>query len=193
MSKNDVRPISRKANIVMQGVGKEILIYDLSSNKAYSLNETCAMIWQMCDGETTVSQIIDNLAETLNTPITENLVWLALEQLKKDDLLENKSEISPTYSGLSRREVIRRVGLASLVTLPLVSSLIAPMAIHAQSSVCVGACQCPNATVNFCSPAAGGGTIDCNLLSPTATCRCRGPFGASGSGTSPGQKTGSCS
>ena len=44
-------PISRKANILTQEIGNEILIYDLSINKAFSLNETLVLIWQSCDGK----------------------------------------------------------------------------------------------------------------------------------------------
>ena len=77
-------------------------------------------------------------------------------------------------------------------TLPLTTT--APPTTTVDPTISNGqSCQCPNATVNFCSPSAGGGTIDCNTLTPTATSRCRGPFGAPGSGTSPGQKMGQCS
>lgn len=190
MSKNDSKPISRKSDIVIQEYGAEILIYDLKIHKAFSLNETSALVWRACDGNKTVSEISGQISRQLNSPVSEDFVWLALEQLKKDNLLENAAEVSADFDGLSRREVIRRVGFATLVALPLVSSLIAPMAIHAVSGVCGGTCQCPNATVNFCSPLAGGGTRDCNLLGPT--CRCRSPFGPPGSGTSPGQKAGAC-
>jgi hypothetical protein len=191
MSKNETKPLGRKSDIVIQEYGNEILIYDLTVHKAFSLNETSALVWQACDGRQTVSEISRQISRQLNSNISEDFVWLALEQLKKDNLLENASEISNDFGGLSRREVIRRVGFATLVALPLVSSLVAPSAVNAQSlGTCGGACQCPNATVSFCSPAAGGGTINCNLLG--ATCRCRAPFGAPGSGTSPGQKVGAC-
>jgi hypothetical protein len=193
MFKNEIKPLGRKSDIVIQEYGSEILIYDLLIHKAFSLNETSALIWQACDGTKTIGEISSQISRRLDSQVSEDFVWLALEQLKKENLIENQSEVSLPFEGLSRRDVIRRVGLASLVALPIISSLVAPMAVNAQSSTCAGACQCPNATVNFCSPAAGGGTIDCNTLAPTATCRCRSPFGLPGSGTSPGQKVGNCS
>jgi len=61
---------------------------------------------------------------------------LALDQLKKENLIENKDEIVADFNGMSRREVIRKVGLASVVALPLISSLVAPMAVSAQSATC---------------------------------------------------------
>lgn len=128
-----IKPLARNTDIVLQEFGNEILIYDLRTNKAFSLNETSAMIWQACNGNESVSEIAENLAKKFKSPISEDFVWLALEQLKKDNLLENFAEVSTDFGGLSRREVIRKVGLSTLVALPLISSLVAPMAIHAQS------------------------------------------------------------
>lgn len=133
MSQADVKPVSRQENIVVQEYGNEILIYDLTKNKAFSLNETSAIIWQLCDGSKAIADIAESLSGKYNSPISEDFVWLALEQLKKDNLLENAKEVSTDFGGLSRRELIRKVGLATLVTLPVISSLIAPRAANAAS------------------------------------------------------------
>jgi hypothetical protein len=45
MLKNNIKPISRKSHIVVQYFGNEILIYDLTENKAFCLNETSALVW----------------------------------------------------------------------------------------------------------------------------------------------------
>ena len=195
MSKKDIRPVSRKANIVVQDYAGEILIYDLTENKAFSLNETSALIWQLCAGDKTVSDIAANLSGKYNSPISEDFVWLALEQLKKDNLLENAEEVEADFGGLSRREVIRKVGVATLVVLPVISSLIAPTSIQAQSSVTCNpsnTCLCAPGTGNYCNTPfmnpggipqgqqnANPGVIVCGPTAPpqtTATCRCTGPF-----------------
>lgn len=188
MFKNNSNPESRAHNIVVQKLEDEVLVYDLLKNKAFCLNKTSAVIWQTCNGERTLEEIAEVSGKTLNAAVTTEMVWLALEQFKKDNLLaENTNNVS-LFNGMTRREVIRKVSVGSLIALPIVSSLVAPTAVHAGSNACMGACQCPNATVNFCSPTSG---LNCNNLA--TGCRCRGPFGAPGSGTSPGQKTGSCS
>jgi hypothetical protein len=133
MSKDASKPISRKSDIVVQDYGNEILIYDLIINKAFSLNETSALVWQLCDGTKTVSEISNQISRQLNSPVNEDFVWLALEQLKRENLIENKSELAMPFEGLSRRDAIRKVGFATLVALPVIASLIAPMAAHAQS------------------------------------------------------------
>lgn len=192
MSRKDIKPTSRKSDIVNQIYEHEILIYDLTKNKALSLNKTSAMIWLLCDGNKTISEIAGELSVKLKSPINNDFVWLALLQMKKDDLLENPEEISDDFDGLSRREVIRRVGLATLVALPMISSLIAPTSAHAASSLtCSGTCRCPNATPdagtcagNSSAPSVPAGTIyvNCNTAGG-AGCLCRGPFNASNSGS----------
>lgn len=193
MLKENVKPISRRSNLVVQDYGSEILIYDLTENKAFSLNEPSAMIWQVCDGSKTVSEIAEDLSLRLKSPISDEFVWIALEQMKKDNLLENSEEIATDFGGLSRREVIRKVGLATLVALPMVSSLIAPTAAHATSGVavtCTGTCRCPNGTPdagtcagNSSAPSIPVGTVyvNCNTAGG-AGCLCRGPFNAPNSG-----------
>src|SRR3712207_3552152 len=110
MSKNQARPASRKRDIVVQEFNKEILIYDLTLNKAFSLNETSSLVWQACDGNKTVSEISQQISRQLKSLVSEDVVWLALDQLKKDNLLEEDSVESTPFEGLSRREVIRKVG-----------------------------------------------------------------------------------
>ena len=59
-------PKSRNNEIVVQEADKELLIYDLTTNKAMMLNETSAIIWQMCDGKTTVGQMSGQLAKIIS-------------------------------------------------------------------------------------------------------------------------------
>ena len=82
-------PKSRSTNIVVQELKDEVLIYDLDKNKAYCLNETSALVWQLCDGKNTASEISDKISTQLRTLVSEDLVWLALDQFSKDGLLEN--------------------------------------------------------------------------------------------------------
>jgi len=130
------KPAARKADLVTQDSLNETLIYDLKTNKAFCLNETSALVWQLCDGRNSVSEISDAMSVQLKTLVSEDIVWLALDQLNKDGLLENGDTINNHFSGLSRREAIRKVGFASVVALPIISSLIAPSASLAQS--CIG-------------------------------------------------------
>lgn len=127
------RPISRKSNIVVQDLENEVLIYDLTINKAFCLNQTSDLIYSLCDGKRTVAQISDEISKRLKTLISDDFVYLALDELKKNNLLENSEELANHFAGISRREVVKKVGLASMVALPIISSVVAPSAVMAQS------------------------------------------------------------
>ena len=126
-------PKARNNELVVQELKDEVLIFDLSINKAYSLNPTSTMIWNLCDGTSSVSDISRKLSEQFKQPVTEDLVWLALDGLKKHNLLEHAEELTISFNGLSRRQIIRKVGFASMIALPVISSMIAPTAAMAQS------------------------------------------------------------
>jgi Coenzyme PQQ synthesis protein D (PqqD) len=136
-------PISRKADLVVQEMDNEVLIYDLTENKAYCLNQTSALVWQLCDGNKTIDEISEILGQKLNSSANQDIVWFALDQLKKENLIENEIGSHKTLTGMSRREVIRKVGLGTMMALPIVASISAPLAIHAASSCNTGAiCNC---------------------------------------------------
>jgi len=154
---NTLKPIARKNDIVVQELKDETLIYDLKTNRAYCLNETSALVWQLCDGRRTTSEISDELSVRLKALVTEEFVWLAIGQLDKDGLLDG--EIENPFGGLTRREVIRKVGFASVVGLPMVSSMVAPRASMAQSGLlanCDGPCTAGSQCFSgICGPSLG--------------------------------------
>jgi hypothetical protein len=160
-------PQVRHENIVVKDLENEVLIYDLTSHKAYTLNETSAIVWNLCDGKTSVPQITQQLAKQLNMPVGEEIVWLALDSFKKENLLTDSENIEIDYQGLSRRQVIRKVGLASMIALPIVSSLIAPSASYASS---VRGTQLNGTT---CTNPGGGAVCASGFCTPT-----RGPAAA---------------
>ncbi len=106
------KPKARKENIVIQKIDDETLVYDLNANRAYCLNKTSALVWALCDGNRTATQISDEMSKDLKALVSEELVYLALGQLGKDGLIENGTQ--DYLAGVSRREVIRKVGLLRL-------------------------------------------------------------------------------
>lgn len=128
-----IKPKSKKQNVVVQELENELLVYDLQTNKAFCLNETSAMVFQLCNGKRTVSEIADALSVKLKTLVSEDYVRLTLHELNRDGFLENSDEIITYLNGISRREMVRKVGLASMIALPLISSVVAPNAAMAAS------------------------------------------------------------
>lgn len=172
--KQKVAPLSRKKDIVVQDLNGEILIYDLKSNKALCLNETSALVWQACDGNKSVNEISESIGKKLNQPANEDLIWLALDQLKKENLIENSDELASHFSGMSRREAIKKVGLATMIALPIVTGLVAPKAAMAQSLAAICAAQmCDCADAFVMANATGTQCTGGNLITPCMTLACR--------------------
>lgn len=157
-------PLSRKANIVVQNLENEVLIYDLSINKAYCLNETSAFVYQLCDGKKSVAEISGLMSIKFKTLLSEEFVQFALEGLRKDNLLENAEELPNYFAGLSRREVVKKIGFASMVALPVVASIIAPAAVNAASCISLN---------GACTPGPGnGGCCTDSLCTAINICTC---------------------
>lgn len=118
-------PQAKNTDLVVQDLGKELLVYDLLTHQAYQLNETSMIVFNACDGKTTFDQL------KAQHKYTDEIIFLALDGLKRENLLTDDF-VSP-IAGVSRREVIRKVGLASIVALPAISMIVAPQALQAAS------------------------------------------------------------
>jgi len=152
--KNSQVPIARKEGLVVQEMPDEVLVYDLDENKAFCLNPTAAEIWKACDGHRSVADIALGLSHGGDEEAKENIVWLALDQLREKNLITN--EISSRFAGQSRREVLKKVGLATALALPVVAMLSFPssvLAVTCTTSVCGAAGDCPGGQV--CCPQSG--------------------------------------
>lgn len=163
------KPLSRQADILVQDLDNELLVYDLQINKAYCLNHTSAMVFEFSDGTKTISEISELMSKKLGILVSEDFVWLALKDLEKENLLKNSEEISNYLMGLSRREIVKKVGFASMIALPIIASVVAPSALAAQSNAavrCVIPADCTSGNCAstfylpvgmFCCPSGNGG------------------------------------
>jgi hypothetical protein len=140
-------PCARTEGLVVQALPDEVLVYDLERHKAHCLNSTAGLIWKRCDGQSSVAEMIRILEREVKTPVPEAVVWLALHQLGKARLLAQRVHGAGGEARISRREIMRRIGRTAAVTLPLVTSLVAPTAVEAATclptgTVCVTHVQC---------------------------------------------------
>jgi hypothetical protein len=141
---SQVSPRARKEGILVQDLTGELLIYDLDRHAAHCLNESAALIWKRCDGRTSIAELA-RVLEQADAPASEEVIWMAVSDLRKRHLLADASALPKRVSKLSRREMIRRVGIAAAVGLPLVTSIIAPSAMQAAS------CSCMPPTTTCCA------------------------------------------
>jgi hypothetical protein len=130
-----LKPKAKLENLVVQDFSDEILIYNLENNKAYSLNKTLTLVWQNCDGKKDVQQIARELEKKLNQSVPIELIWLALDSLQKQDLIKTEEIELPALNANNRRQMLKKIALATLVSLPVMSILTAPLATHAASGI----------------------------------------------------------
>lgn len=149
-------PRARSEGLLVQELADELLVYDRIRHKAHCLNQTAALVWKCCDGKTSVKQMVRLLGEETDSPGDEAVVWMAFDQLAKAHLLQGQTRKWPGPSGISRREVMRRIGTAAAVALPVVSSITAPGAVQAGTCGSSGT-PCSN-NLMCCSAMCNAGT-----------------------------------
>jgi hypothetical protein len=138
-------PKARTENLLEQNLEKETLIYDLTVDKAFNLNETLTIVYKACGQNTAFGEL------RRKHKFTDDFIYLALDELKRKNLLAD--EYDSPFESTSRREVIKKIGLASMIALPIISSLVAPSAANAAS----GSCS------SICIPIGGDICADCRL------------------------------
>lgn len=160
-------PKARKRGLVVQEMPGEMLVYDTETNKAHCLNDSAAFVWASCDGVNTVSDIVQEFEAKSKGTVTEDFVWLAIDQLSSKGLLEAKVE--PKFKGKSRRDVLKTIGLVSVAALPIIASLAAP-----QSALAATSCNCSRSS--DCPPLGGSCTTNmCDNRGQTPTFTCIAP------------------
>jgi hypothetical protein len=146
---NSYQPMARKEKLVIEQMANEVLVYDLERHKAHCLNLTAAVVWQHCNGKNNIAKITHLVSRDFQTTVSEDIVLLALNQLDKFNLLEKKKDFGFSLPKVTRRDVMKRMGLASVIAIPLVSSIIAPTALA--SSSCINQ-NCTVGTPGTCPP-----------------------------------------
>lgn len=127
-------PIARFENIIVQELPDEVLVCDTTTNRMFCLNQTAAEVWKLADGTRDIKEISRLLSKRFKSNVSEELVSFAVAELSRESLLVERIPMSADFHNFSRREVIRRVGMASMIALPLISTLTMPKATYAASS-----------------------------------------------------------
>jgi hypothetical protein len=136
-------PLMRQQGLVVDDLPDEVLVYDLDRHKAHCLNHAAALVWRLCDGKSSPAHIARRLQRDFDQPGNEDLIWVALRQLDTLYLLEKPAPLPPRFAGMSRRQMIRNLGIAAAVTVPVVTSIVAPTAVQAAT------CRHNNASCTF--------------------------------------------
>ena len=128
------KPKTRSAQLLVEELVDELLVYDVERNQVHCLNGTAVRVWTLCDGNRTVSDIARDLNTDLSHEEAETLVWSALDQFNEKHLLEVEEQTLESHrpEGMTRRQMLLRLSLV-VGLLPLVDSIVSPEAALAQS------------------------------------------------------------
>jgi hypothetical protein len=138
------RPRARSSDLLIRPLEDELLVYDLAGHEAHCLNRPAALVWERCDGKRTVAELAALLQTELGDHVDEDVVRAALAELDRRGLLD-EDRASDWAPRLTRRQLLRRLGAAAAVALPVVTSLEAPTAAQAASCLGLGA-HCNNSS-----------------------------------------------
>lgn len=142
-------PKARTENLLEQNLEKETLLYDLLIDKAFNLNESLTIVYKACGQNSTFDEIKQK------HKFTDDFVYLALDELKRSNLLADVNSYQSLFESTNRREVIKKVGLATMFALPVITGLVAPKSANAASNsesggtTLYGACA-PSGTRGVC-------------------------------------------
>ena len=112
----------------MQEVGRDLIVCDSRRQRAHCLGPFAAAVLRCSDGTRSVNQIAAHLCFTEGLPENEALVWVAIEELAKADLL-TEAITPPRPRRSSRRKILQ----SAAVTLPLIESIVVPTPMSAAS------------------------------------------------------------
>lgn len=154
-------PRARTKGLVIEELPDELLVYDLENHKAHCLNRAAALVWKHCNGQRSAGDIARLLEAKTETDFNEDVVRLALYQLGRFSLLEERGELPQGSKFISRRELVRKLGLTTVTTLPFILSIAAPTAASAATCSAVGTSCTSNAQC-------------CSGLCISVTCACLG-------------------
>lgn len=151
-------PRLRAQGLVIHDLPDEVLVYDKQRDQAHCLNETATLVWRACDGRLPSEAIAQKLTRHMDVAVSEEIVMLALAELEKAHLLEPNQNLPDSLGAVSRRQMIRTLGLAASVALPIVTTIMVPP--PAQAATCTPPgqpCSPVKLCCTTCNPAAPGG------------------------------------
>lgn len=80
----------RRTDVVVRSTPNQQAVYDPVTDTLHRLNSTAMAIWQACDGETSLNELVEAVAMLTDTAIEEanGLVSSAIDELTAAGLLE---------------------------------------------------------------------------------------------------------
>ena len=106
-----------------------LLVFDEQADVGHVLNPSVAVVYDLCDGTRSVADMSRYVATETGLPADEEIVLLALAELREAGLLDESepttAALATLNTGLTRRSLIKRlaVGAGALALLPAIDSI----------------------------------------------------------------------
>jgi hypothetical protein len=122
----------RAEGLLIERTAGELLVLKPSTNEAHALNETAAIVFDLCDSRTTRAAMAAEVARRTGLPADESIVELALGELADAGLVILDEAERPD---MTRRSLIRKLALpvAGVALLPVVETILMPTISSGQS------------------------------------------------------------
>ncbi len=118
----------RVEGVQIERTADEILAVKEGSLEAHAINQSAAAVYDLCDGNTSKSDMAAEIHRRTGLPADDEIVDLALSELVETGLVI--LDDSEPRSAVSRRALIRRLALSSTLALmlPVVETIVVPPA-----------------------------------------------------------------
>lgn len=114
-------PIARRADLIIEDVGPDTLVYDQLRDAAHSLNPVTSYVFRHADGTKSVEDLSAGLGVALGRPDDVGVVLAAIAELDRVNLLDEADYSGAGEGGVSRREAMIRAGVATLAIVAITS------------------------------------------------------------------------
>ncbi len=134
-----VLPVVRKG-LQLNRLDDELLVYDGKEDVVHLLNETTACVFELLSGgAVTQDEIEAQIAQRTGAAPSESVFLLAVDELRKVNLLEDLADNAEPLSDLTRRAMLRKMAMtgAAALLIPAITTL-SPRRAYGQVS---GACR----------------------------------------------------
>jgi Coenzyme PQQ synthesis protein D (PqqD) len=126
-------PARRVDGVQIERRADEILALKDGSLEAHALNQSAAAVYDLCDGNSSKSEMAAEIHRRTGLPADAEIVDLALSELVETGLVTLDDPESPSAG--TRRALIRRLALSSTLALmlPVVETVVVPEEVDAAS------------------------------------------------------------
>jgi hypothetical protein len=151
-------PLPRvRPGLLHHKLDEQVLVYDSRGDKVHLLDPTTACVLTLLEeGGWTREGVAAELFRRLGIDSSETLVPLAVEELRAADLLEITPEPEMPLADVTRRELLRKIGLTGAAAL-LIPAIVTFTATPGYAQTSAGGALLPGAVCTGATPATSCG------------------------------------